>query len=175
MGEPSIGGKFADRIVDAPVGTPIGEALVEEFLNEEDHLGDVVGRGRIVLDGLNREGFQIFEKSDSERLDETLQRDIARDRPCEGLVVDVGQIHRLLDCNPEKLDGAPEEILEDVGPKIADMGEVVDGRSAGVHPEFAAVKRSDDLFFSRFGVEQFELHVSPKAFAVGGSWSFRFP
>src|SRR4051794_33409807 len=69
-------------------------------------------------------------------------------------MADVGDVDLALDLIPGALQGAHEDVLEDVRAVVADVLEVVDGRAAGVEADLAGMKRLELLFAPRQGVEK---------------------
>ena len=104
------------------------------------HLGDVVGRARVVLGPLDAQGLDVREEGLDVAVGVLPQRDPLLAGAADGLVVDVGQVHHLGDPVPVKLERASQHVLEQEGPQVADVGEVVDRGSAGVQ---ASVTRLD--------------------------------
>ncbi len=84
-----------------------------------------------------------------------------------GLVVDVGEVHDLGHTPPEELEGPPQHVLEEKGPQVADVGEVVDGRPAGVDPGVARLDRLERLETAGQGVVQAQLRISHDASGSG--------
>ncbi len=60
-------------------------------------------------------------------------------------VVDVGEIHYMGEAIAAEFQEAAENVLEDEGAVVADMGVVVDGGAAGVHGDFAGFLRDEGL------------------------------
>ena len=56
-------------------------------------------------------------------------------------VADVGHVHDLADAGAAEFEIAAEDIGEEEGTEVADVGEVVDGRAAGVHLDGGAGER----------------------------------
>ena len=82
-----------------------------------------------------------------------------------GLVVDVGQVHHLGDVVAEKLQGASQDVLEEEAAEVADVGEVVDRRSAGVHAHMARLDRLEvlELAVQRVVEAQRNVHIASGA------------
>jgi hypothetical protein len=57
----------------------------------------------------------------------------------DDLVVDVGQVHHLLDVPPREPDRAAQQVLEEERAEVAEVRRVVHGRPARVHPHAASV------------------------------------
>ena len=151
--ELAVAGELADVEVDAAVLALVGDALVDELLDERDHLGDVVGRGGIDLRRLDVERLQVREERVLVRLRVVGQRHVRRVRALDRLVVHVRQVHHLLDLQAVELDDAPQDVLERVGAEVADVREVVDRRPAGVEPDRAVGERRQLLVAPRERVE----------------------
>ena len=89
--------------------------------------------------------------------------------PVEALVAEVADVGDVLDV--EDLDAvveedAPDQVGEHERPQVADVGEAVDGRAAGVHPDAAAVGGAKRLDGPGEGVPEAEGHaeiVPPRA------------
>jgi hypothetical protein len=60
-------------------------------------------------------------------------------------VVYVGEIHYMVQAVAAEFEEAAENVLEDEGAVIADVGEVVDSGAAGVHGDFAGFLRDEGL------------------------------
>ena len=56
----------------------------------------------------------------------------------------------------EKFNGATQEVLEDIGPEIADVGKIVHRRPAGIHADRMAIARDDLLFTARLSIKNFK-------------------
>ena len=133
-------GEGRDAVVDRSVAA-VGVARVFQALHELHHLRDVVGSSRVVFGPLDVQGVEVGKK----RLDETV-RVLANPETrggglADGLVVDVRQVHDLGDVVTEEFQGAPQNVLEEKGAEIADVGEVIDRRPAGVHPHVPRLDR----------------------------------
>ena len=61
-------------------------------------------------------------------------------------VVHVGEVHHLDDLEAARAQEAAQDVLEDEGAEIADVGEVVDRGTAGVDAHLARVQRHKGLF-----------------------------
>jgi len=64
------------------------------------------------------------------------------------------------DLEPPEHQGPLQEILEDVGPPVADVGVVVDGRPAGVELDDPGLERDERLHRAAEGVEETD-HLPP--------------
>ena len=82
---------------------------------------------------------------------------------------------------PEEQE-ALEQVLEDVGPPVADMGKIVNGRAAGVEPTSPGLDRDEVLDLAAQGVVEPDhpAHISrstpyPSTRSQGMSEQRRFP
>ena len=78
-----------------------------------------------------------------ERLDEGhgqfADRDAARDRALDHLVIDVGQVHYLVNVPSLERDRPAQQILEEKCAEVAEMGGIVDCWSARIHADCFSV------------------------------------
>jgi hypothetical protein len=87
------------------------------------------------------QGIEVGEKGFDEAVGVLANPETRSCRLPDGFVVDVRQVHDLGDVVTEILQGAPENVLEEKGAEIADVREVIDRRSAGVHPHVPRLDR----------------------------------
>src|SRR5579859_3415464 len=59
----------------------------------------------------------------------------------DNAIVYIREIGNLNDLEASRTEKTSQDILEDESPKIANMGEVVDGRPARIHPHLARMQR----------------------------------
>jgi hypothetical protein len=81
------------------------------------------------------QGFGVVEEGLAINRGEFLQRQVFFARAADGLVVDVGELHDVVDVEAEMAQGAAEEIDRDVGAEIADVAVIIDGRAADVEAD----------------------------------------
>ncbi len=152
-GQAAVGGEPVDGEVDRTV-LPVGEPLVEQAPDEGRHGADVLGIGRPGV----MVGRQDVERPllGVERLDERTRVVPEAHPPGVGapdrLVVDVRDVHHVGDLEAGEQEEALEQVLEDIRPPVADMGKVVDRRTAGVEPDLAGLERNELLDPSAEGV-----------------------
>ena len=74
----------------------------------------------------------------------------------DGLVIHVGEVHHAMDLEAAGFEMPLEEVLEDVGAEVADVGVVIDRRAAGVHLHALAggIERREVLDLARVGIEE---------------------
>src|SRR4029453_2810644 len=86
-------------------------------------------------------------------------------------VPDVGDVLDVEDGHAVVQDDPPDEIREEEGPQVADVGVAVDGRPAGVHPQPGAVGRLDGRERAGERVANVEGHLRIAACTeVFGGW-----
>src|SRR5262249_5059329 len=66
-----------------------------------------------------------------------------------------------------RLEIAPEQILPDIGPEIADVGEVVNRRTAGVHADLSLRQRSQILLAARVSIVEADQAAFPEVVSPG--------
>ena len=73
----------------------------------------------------------------------------------DDLVVDVGDVHDVVDGEALQLDGAAQHVDVEEGAEVADVAVVVDGGAAAVEAQGVAVRGEEWLGLSGEGVEEF--------------------
>jgi hypothetical protein len=96
-------------------------------------------------------------KNPGDRLGHRANREPAFVGSLDDLVVDVRQVHDLMDLPTPQPQGAPEEIDEQEGAKIPEVRRVVDGRSATIDACSLAVRRGERLDLTRHRIVESEL------------------
>ena len=142
MGEFPVVGKAGDAEVDRLVVCLVGVTGGHELRDHGDHARNVLrfGRRGESVGRFDAQGGQIVEKSVLEGFGEIGQGNAFFPGAADGFVVHVGQVHDALDAESAVFEMALEKILEEVGAEIADVGMVVDRRSAGVDLDLLAVR-----------------------------------
>jgi hypothetical protein len=136
LGELAVVGKFSDAVVDgAFAGVGVGFFL--EALDELDHGVDVVRGADPVLGGFDAEGFAIVEEGLGEFFGVVADADAFGGGVGNDAVVDVGEIHDVGEAEAAEFQETAEDVLEDEGAVVADVGIVIDRGAAGVHGDFA--------------------------------------
>jgi hypothetical protein len=92
-----------------------------------------------MLGAFNPKCVEIFEEGLFEGSSEGRQRDACFAATADGLVVDIGEVHDAVNVEPAAFEMPLQEIFEDVGAEVSDVGEVVNGGSAGVEADGPAV------------------------------------
>ena len=98
-----------------------------------------------MLGGLDAESFAIVEEGLDKFFGVIADADVLGGGVSDNAVVYVGEIHYVGQSIAAKFEEAAEDVLEDEGAVIADVGEVVDGGAAGVHGDFAGFLGDEGL------------------------------
>ena len=164
VSEASVVFEPSDSKIHRAVLCEVGLTLLLKLRNHRNHSRDVSGVGRFgkMLGAFNPECVEIFEEGLFEASGKGRQRDACFAATADGLVVDIGEVHDALDVEAAGFEMPLKEILEDVGAKVPDMGEVIDGGSAGVEangPAFG-IERGEGLERARQRVEEAQRHGS---------------
>ena len=157
--ELAVFGVAVDAEVPGAVLGAIGEAALLELLDERDHLGDVFGGVRHDDGREAAEGVEVFEEGALVARGVVGDGDALRGGVADDLVVDVGDVHDVLDLDALLLKKAAEQIDMDEGAEVADVAVVVDGGAAGVEGEGLAVRRGERFDLCAEGVEELKCHA----------------
>ena len=90
-----------------------------------------------MLGGFDAESFAIVEEGLDEFFGVIADAEVLGGCVSDDAVVYVGEIHYVSQAVAAKFQEAAQNVLENEGAVIADVGEVVDGGAAGVHGDFA--------------------------------------
>ena len=154
VGELAVFRKGGDVEIDRAVLGGVGVAFGNECLDHGDLLGDV-------LDGT---GFDVWR----EALEEVAvvmeffrpEAGELRERLADALgfadrfVIDIGEVADMERAQAAGFEGTAEDILEDEGAEIADVGGAIDRGAAAVKAESLAIEWRDFLDFTCQGVEE---------------------
>ena len=113
------------------------------------------------LGPFDAQGVAVFQK----RLDVLFRVspdiDTLFDRLSNDLVIDVGDVHYVLKSPPLALEVSAKDVFEDKRSEISDVGKVVDGGPADIHPHCFSIRGNE--FFELAGQRVGELqHVGCK-------------
>ena len=97
-----------------------------------DHFGDMGRRGGIDIRGNDAKRLDVLEEGVFVFLCEVIERDLCGTRAADGLVIDIRQIHDMLDVEIEEAESPFEDVFEGIASEIADVGEIIDGGAAGI-------------------------------------------
>ncbi len=160
----AVAREAVDREIHRPVVGAVGHALGLESRDEPNHLRDVGRRTRVVLGCLNPEPRTVPLKEFDNRIRDLADRLASFASAPDDLVVDVGQVHHLIDTPPRPAQRAPQQVFEQKRAKVAEVRGVVDRGAAGVQPDDLAVCGHERLDRSRHRVVEAEAIAS-------GRWS----
>ncbi len=167
-GEPAVAGEPGDAEVHRAVLRLVGDPPVQQPLDQLDHRGDVLGGPRLGVRRPDPEPVAVFLERASERVHMLPERHALGRRRRDGAVVDVRQVHDVEDLEPARLEPAAQEVLEQEGPEVSDVGVVVDRGPAGVQRRPPRVKGHERLDLAGEGVVEPESH--PPAAPAALSW-----
>jgi hypothetical protein len=158
----------------------IGVARRDQRLDHADHLGDVSGRARLDVRRKRSQRRHVVMEHRRGVGGERVDGDAALLGRRHDLVVDVGDVAGIGDARIKPLQQAIEHVEHDNGPRVADMGTVVDRGPAHVHPHVGGIERSKWLLPPGQGVVKGERHRKPfrsigveKAASGGGAGEAR--
>ena len=144
--------ELVDAVVDAFIVGHVSVIFFDEGFDHLDHIGDMIGSGRVMLSRLNVEYFEIFEKSFFVDRGEVIEAHARLLRIANRFVIDISQVHNLSDFEIIELDDATQEVFENISAEIADVGVVVYRGSASIKTNFTLVDRGEDFGLARHGV-----------------------
>jgi hypothetical protein len=114
-----------------------------------------------VIGRFDPERGQIFKERELEIFGEFGERDIRLVTASNRLVIDVGKIEHAVNDVPSGFQVAMKQVLENVGSKIPNVRERINGRAAGIHlHDFASrVHRLKDFNLTSECVEELNRHA----------------
>ena len=138
----------------------IGVAGGDEALDDLDHLADVLGRPRLDVRRQHAQRRDVGVELRQRALGQVADRNAFLSRAGVDLVVHVGDVAHIPDMIlPVTMAQEPVQHVEhDDGPRIADVGVVVDGGAADVHPHVLLVDRPELLLAAGQRVPELERH-----------------
>src|ERR1700733_4132748 len=166
--ELAVAGKARDTEVPASILGAIGDVFGCELFDHPDHLRNAAGGVRDVLRVLDRKRVEVFVEGLLVFL--CVLRDGEAGRRCiaDDLVVDVGDVHHMIDGDSLLADKAAQYIDMEKGAKVADVAVVIDRRAAAVHAQRGWTHRGQGFNRSTEGVVEFDgCHVLSVPVAAG--------
>ena len=145
MDELSVAGPFGDGEIDGLVFRLIGDAFFKQGLDDFNHFRNMGRRGGIDICGDDAERLDILEEGVLVFLREVVERDVGGAGAADGLVVDIRQIHDMLDVEIEEAESPLEDVFEGVASEVADVGEIIDGGAACVQADMVVFNRFELL------------------------------
>jgi len=158
-GEATVVRERRDVEVDGTVVGLVGQPLLLQAPDEFDHLPDVAGGAGVGIGIHHAEGPGVLEDRLTEGLRVFGNLHARVQRRVDGLVVHVGQVHDEPDVEALPLQVPMHQVVDDEAPVVADVGVVVDGRSARVHPRPPLLQGLEGVQGSREGVVEFQRHA----------------
>ncbi len=166
-GQPSVAGELADVEIDVAAGL-VGEPVLLDAGDQVDHVLDVL-RGpaddgwrqasqelEIVKEGA---GVELRDLPDTAPLlAGALEHLVLALVGITGEVADVGDVHDVAHGVAEVFQGPPEEILEEVGAQVPDVGVVVHGRAAAIQADLARLDGHELLKLPPHRVPDHQIH-----------------
>ena len=119
---------------------------------------DAVEVRRRAIDGAHTERTAVVEEGLAERTGVLVDRRPGFVRGLDHLVVDVGQVHDEPDVVPAPLEVAMDEVEEEEGPEVPDVGVAVDRGAAVVEAGLARLDRVEGHLLAAQGVVEVEAH-----------------
>ncbi len=166
--EPAVAGELRDVEAEIAPGL-VGVPARLETADEVDHVGDVFGGPADHVGHAAPEQAEVAEERPREEVGDLPDRAplltgallhlVLAVVRVVGEVTDVGHVHHVTDRGAGVLERAAQDVLEDVGAEVPDVGVVVHGGAAAVHADLARFQRHERLDPPPHGVVQPHLHA----------------
>ena len=136
MRKTAVAGKRADAEIHRAILRAIGVTLFDKSGDHRDHPLDVHRLRRLgkMIRALDAKRVEILEERLFERRGEFGQRPARRATAADRLVIDIGEIHHPIHTQAAVFQVTLQQVLENIGAEIPDVGEIVNRGSAGVEP-----------------------------------------
>ena len=131
LAELAVVGEGGEAEVPAAVFGLVGGAGGGQALDERDHAVDVLGGAGHLLRALDAQGVHVLKKGLLEVGRVLADGHAGGGGVADDLVVDVGDVHDVVDGDAEQLEGAAENVDLQEGAEVADVAVVVDRGAAG--------------------------------------------
>ncbi len=165
--ELAVARKRRDAEVDGTVAA-VGVAFFFELVNRGGHLRDVLGRARDALGPLEAKGVAVGEKRFGVDRGVVVKRLALCDGVADDLIVHVGDVHDVVEFVAVQVKHAAQQIVKDEGAEVADVREVVNGGSAGVHADGVRVDGDERLDLLGQRVVEAQGHVGESFMVATG-------
>src|SRR4029434_10249776 len=136
----------------------VGHALLDEALDERDHLRDVLGGLRLDVRRQHPERGHVDPVLGDVALRDVPGRDALLAGAPDDLVVDIGVVLDELHCVPAVSQIAPDDVEHDRAAAVADVADVVDRHAANVDSHARAPPPNQALLAPALGVERARGH-----------------
>ena len=156
VGELTIFWEAGDAEVPRTVFGLVRNVFGGELFDEADHIGNA-GRGvGDVLWTFDREGVEVFKEGALKLLGVLGDGKASGGGVADDLVVDVGDVHDVLDGYALLANDAAEHVDVEEGAEVADVAVVVDGGAATVHAKGGRADGGKGFDLAAKGVEEFD-------------------
>jgi len=145
VGELAVPGKAVDRIIDV-VARLVGHALGDQFGDEADHLGDVLGGLRFQVGSVDAESVHVDIELVDEAIGEFCGGGVLFGRPVDDLVVDVGEVADIGHPQAAIAEIADDHVEGEGGAGVSYMAVVVRGDAAHIELDMSRFERLERLF-----------------------------
>ena len=141
----------------------IGMAGGDQTLHDGDHLRDMVRGARLDGGAEAAQRIDVLLEATGRAFGQFADRYATLGGPRDDLIVDVGDVAGVDDVVGaiEMAQKAKQHVEDDDGPGIADMGSIVDGRSADVEAHALGLERREVFFATRHRVVEAQSHPGP--------------
>ena len=162
MGKLAVVAEALRPEVNCAILRDVGVSLVDQLLDHLDHSVDLFGCLGMRRRGTHVQGRHVLLALGDVPLCDRLAADALFLRRLDDLVVDVREVGDVIDAVSLVLKVAADRIEHDHGSRIADVDQIVYGRSADVHLHLARCQGNEFLF--SFGHGVVDLHSALYSF-----------
>src|SRR5215475_2807994 len=163
--EPAVSGEAADLEVDVAV-KHVGDPSRDQSLDEDDHLGDVLGRLGLHVRWLDADGRHVLLVLRDVPLRDGRGGHALLIGPSDDAVVHVGVVLDEGDLVVAEAQVAPHHVENDGAPRMPDVAEIVHGHSAHVHARLAGHQGHELLLAPGERVEDAQGHHGTSTLAT---------
>ena len=139
----------------------VGVVGGDQALDDPDHLRDVAGGARLHVRGQHAEGGDVAVVVLGGALGQRGDGDAQIGGAGVDLVLHVREVPGVGEPRVQPPQQPRQHVVDDGWAGVADMGEVVDGRAADVHPDMRGVDRLEPLLAAGAAVVQVEIGHGP--------------
>ena len=151
----------------------VGVAVRNQPLDQRLHLLDVLGRARLDVGRQTAQRRDVLLEILVGLFGQLADRDAALRGARVDLVVDVGDVAHVGDVAlaVEMAQQPVQHVEHDHRPRVADVREVVDRRTAHVHAHALVIERLERPLLARERIVELQIHTEPWACWPGVHWS----
>ena len=154
--ELAVAGERLRIVVNVAVVAGIGQALVDQLLNQRDDIRDMLGRARIDRRALDAQRIRVGVIFLDEAIAQLLDGDALFVGAADHLIVDIGEVLNVLHFIAFVLQIAAQRVKHDKRARVADVEIVVDRRAAAVNAHLARLNGLE--LFLAAGLRIIDLH-----------------